>query len=86
MTEQGRLHHVSSAVVTVRPENAAAVMEAIGLMKDTEIAAHESDRFVIVMEGSGSRELGNRLTEIALLDGVVAANMVYEHSELLEVI
>jgi nitrate reductase NapD len=84
MPERGRIHHVSSAVVSVRPDRAAAVIDAISVMENTEVAAHQADRIVIVMEGSGTRELGDRLNSIALLDGVVAANMVFEHAEELE--
>jgi periplasmic nitrate reductase NapD len=37
------------------------------------------------MEGGSTGELGERLTAIGRLDGVIAANMVFEHIEELEV-
>ena len=33
------------------------------------------------MEGSSADELGGRLTAIAAIDGVIAANMVFEQVE-----
>lgn len=84
MADAVRLHHVSSAVISVRPESAAAVAEAIASIEDTEVAASENGRIVVVMEGAASHELGDRLAKIALLDGVIAANMVFEHAEELE--
>jgi nitrate reductase NapD len=79
-----RVHHVSSAVVSVRPESEGAVLAAIGLLENTEVAAAENGRIVVVMEGASTRELGDRLTTIAVMDGVLAANMVFEHAEELE--
>ena len=83
MAERG-VHHVSSALVSVRPENAEAVAVAIGMLENTEVAACEAGRIVVVMEGASTRELGDRLTTIAVMDGVIAANMVFEHAEELE--
>jgi nitrate reductase NapD len=79
-----RFHHVSSAVVSVWPGRAPAVMEAIAAMEGTEIPAHEGGHIVVVMEGSSTGELGDRLTAISCLDGVIAANLVFEHIEELE--
>ena len=35
----------------------------------------------VTIEGYSTGELGDRLTEIGLMDGVLAANMVFEHAE-----
>ena len=42
---------------------------------------HQGGKIVVVIEGKSTGEMGDRLTRIALLDGVIAANMVYEHIE-----
>ena len=70
--------HVSSAVVSFRPEMAAAVMTKIEAMDGIEIRGRSESRIVVVMEGRTPGELGDRLVAIGGLDGVVAANMVFE--------
>jgi periplasmic nitrate reductase NapD len=86
MPEQRRFHHVSSAVVSVLPPAAERVMAQIAAIPETEIRAHDAGRIVVVMEGASTRELGSRLTALAALDGVIAANMVFEHIEELEAV
>ncbi|MVA98187.1 glutamate synthase [Nitratireductor sp. CAU 1489] len=86
MAERHDYHHISSAVVTVLPGWATSVMAAIANMDGTEIPAHQDHRIVVILEGAGARELGDRLTNIAALDGVVSANLVFEHIEKEEVV
>ncbi|MFY0736393.1 chaperone NapD [Aurantimonas sp. NFXS3] len=74
---------ISSAVVSALPDKADFVRAAICGMEGAEIAAQEKGKLVVLLEGSSSRFVGNRLTEIATLDGVISANMVFEHRELL---
>jgi periplasmic nitrate reductase NapD len=66
------------------PGRVAEVAAAIAGMSGAEIHACENGRIVVVMEGSSAGELGSRLTAIGNLDGVIAANMVFEHVEELE--
>ena len=84
MSETRRFHHISSAVVAVVPGRMSAVLDAIARMDGIEIRANDNNRIVVVMEGSSAGELGARLTALGGLDGVVAANMVFEHIEELE--
>ncbi len=83
MPEEPRCHYISSAVVAVMPGRIAEVAQAIGGMGGPEIRACANGRIVVVIEGSSSGELGDLLTEIGNLDGVIAANMVFEHVEAL---
>jgi len=76
-----RFHCISSAVVTVRPDHMDAVADAVGRFQGCEVVAAENSRMVVVMEGSSVGELGGLLTAIGNLDGVIAANMVFEHIE-----
>ncbi len=73
--------HISSAVVAIKPGHEAAVREALAGLGGVEIHAAEGARIIVTIEGRSSGELGDRLTTIALMDGVIAANMVFEHSE-----
>lgn len=73
-----REHHISSAVVSVLPDFAGAVAERLGALPDTEVHHVQGGKIVIVMEGASTREIGGRLSEIALMDHVLSANLVYE--------
>jgi nitrate reductase NapD len=76
-----RFFHISSAVVTARPEQCAEIARLIAAMPDTEVRAVEGSKIVVVMEGQSSGEIGSRLTTMALMDGVFSANMVFEQLE-----
>jgi periplasmic nitrate reductase NapD len=73
--------HVSSAVVAVKPGRDPVVVAALAGMVGVEVHAADRNRVVITIEGSSTGELGDRLSTIALMDGVIAANMVFELSE-----
>ena len=81
MLEAARYHHISSAVVSVLPAMTEGVLARLSAMQDVEVHGHEGSKIVVVIEGSSTGAMGDRLTRIALLDGVIAANMVFEHIE-----
>lgn len=74
-------HHISSAVVLARPERREEVSERLAAMRGVEVHAGDGSRIVITIEGPNSGMLGETLTTIALMEGVLAANMVFEHAE-----
>ena len=74
-------HVISSAVVTVLPGRLDEVAAALAGLEGTEVAAATNGRIVIVLEGGSRGAVGGRLAAIALMDGVVSANMVFEHVE-----
>lgn len=80
MPEPAR-YHISSAVVSIVPGREAEVLSVLPGLPGVELHATEGSRAVVTIEGLSSREMGDRLTDIAKLAGVVAANMVFEHSE-----
>ena len=82
--ETPKVVHISSAVVRTRPEHMTEVAAAVAALPDTEIFHAEDGRIVVVMEGPDTGTLGSRLSEIALHDRVLSANMVYEQIESLE--
>ncbi len=79
-----RFHHVSSAVVTARPERCQDVARRIAALPQTEIHAIEGSKIIVVMESTDSGEIGSRLTAMALMDDVFSANLVFEQIELLD--
>lgn len=84
MSSGQTFHHISSAVVAVKLDHVRDVIEAISAMEKTEVHGHQDGRIVVVLEGESTGELGDRLTAMAALDGVIAANMVFEHVEEVE--
>ncbi|MGX1742571.1 chaperone NapD [Bosea sp. NPDC055353] len=79
-----RFHHISSAVVSALPAKVEAVLARIAELPETEIHRVENGKIVIVLEGSSTGVIGDRLAAISLIDGVLSANMVFEQIEDLE--
>jgi nitrate reductase NapD len=75
------LHIISSAVVSVMPGRREAVVEALAGISGAEVRAAAGSKIVVILEGADRGEVGGRLLRIADLDGVVSANMVFEHVE-----
>lgn len=84
MPDASPRHHISSAVVMTTPPCTERVCSRVAEMAGVEVHAVERGKLVITIEGAGTRMMGDTLARIAMLDGVVSANMVYEHSEVLE--
>lgn len=72
------VRHISSALVLAFPERRNDVMQRIAKMSRTEVHGIENGKIVIVLEGASVGEIGERLTTISLMDGVLAANLVFE--------
>jgi len=71
---------ISSAVVSVLPGRLDSIAATLAGLAGVEVHAAEGSKIVIVLEAPRGAA-GNRLVEISLLDGVVSANMVFEHIE-----
>jgi nitrate reductase NapD len=76
-----RLLHIASAVVTARAEDCPEVARRIAEMPGTEIHGIEGTKIIVVMESESHGEIGSRLTEMALMDRVFSANLVFEQIE-----
>ena len=86
MSDAPCYHHISSAVVSVLPAMTGAVLAQLSAIPGIEVHGHHGGKIVIVVEGGSTGAMGDHLARIALLDGVIAANMVFEHIEAEEVI
>ena len=73
-------HHISSAVVVVRPEAVARMTPALATIKGVEVHASGGGKIVIVIEGPSSGFLGETLIGISAMDDVIAAHMVFEQT------
>jgi nitrate reductase NapD len=74
-------HHISSAVVLALPARREEVARQLAAMPGVEVHAGDGSRIVITIEGPTSGMLGETLAAISVMDGVLAANMVFEHVE-----
>ena len=72
-------HHISSAVVVTHPSRREEIGRRIAAMPGVEVHASDGSRIVVTIEGPSSGFLGETLTNISTLDGVISANMVFEH-------
>lgn len=79
MPDNQGTYHISSAVVATRPDLQATVVAALEALEQVEVHAAENGKIVIVIEGPSADALGACLARITFMDGVYAANMVYEH-------
>jgi nitrate reductase NapD len=80
----GRLYedvHICSAVVSVLPARREALLHQLSGMRGVEVHHQAASKIVIVLEASDRGAIGSRLIEIAAMEGVLAANMVFEQSE-----
>lgn len=73
-----RLLHISSAIVTARPERADAVAGRLATLPGTEVHAVGGAKIVLVLEGGSVGEIGGRLAEISIMEDVFSANLVFE--------
>jgi len=73
--------HVSSAVVNVATGAMGDITEKVSALPGVEVHGRDETRIVVTIEGTSTGQLGDRLTEINLMPGVLAANMVFEHAE-----
>ena len=74
-------YHVSSAVVVALPARREEIGKTLAAFPGVEVHASEGSRIVVTIEGPSSGFLGATLTSISTLDGVISANMVFEHIE-----
>jgi nitrate reductase NapD len=75
-------HVISSAIVFVLPGRQDDVVAALTALPDTEIGAiGNNSKIVVLLEGRTRGEVGARLAHIGSMDGVISANVVFEHAD-----
>jgi nitrate reductase NapD len=73
--------HIASAIVKARPAIQNAVADRIAALMGAEVLAKDHGRIIVILEASQHRVLADTLDRIVLLDGVLSATLVFEHSE-----
>ena len=75
--------HISSLVVHARPEAADAIRPAMAGLPGIEIHGEANGKFVLTLETESEQTIVDHLNTISLLDGVLAATLVFHHVEAL---
>ncbi len=72
---------ISSAVASLMPGREDEVLARLEAMDGVETGARQGQKVVLLLEGATSGAVGSLLAQIAVMDGVISANMVFEHTE-----
>lgn len=74
--------HISSLVVHSRPERVPAIIERIALIEGAEVHGGEAaGKLIVTLETETENQVVERINAIQLLDGVLAATLVFHHFE-----
>ncbi len=74
--------HISSLLVTARPETVDAVNAYINAMPIAEVAHSDHlGKIIVTLETLDESAIVQALTDIQLVTGVVSAALVYHHAE-----
>ncbi|WP_201831437.1 chaperone NapD [Microvirga zambiensis] len=74
--------HISSLVVHSRPERVASIIEGLGLIDGAEVhGGADTGKLIVTLETATESQVIERINAIQLLDGVLAATLVFHHFE-----
>jgi len=74
--------HISSLVVHGRPDQMPSIVEGIGAIAGAEICGGaETGKLIVTLETDTEDQVVERINAIQLLDGVLAATLVFHHFE-----
>lgn len=75
--------HIAGVLVQSMPAQRPALTTRLAAVPGLEIHHSEADgRLVVTIEGASRIDVANALTALQTLDGVLAASLVYETSDL----
>ena len=74
--------HISSLVIHSRPERVSSIVESLGLIEGAEIhGVADTGKLIVTLETETESQVVERINAIQLLDGVLAATLVFHHFE-----
>lgn len=80
--EQEGVWHISSVLVTAKPDHCESVRSAIQQIPSAELAdVPGTDKIVATLEATSEREIAGALEQIQQLEGVLAASMVFHQTD-----
>jgi nitrate reductase NapD len=74
--------HISSLVVHSRPDRVSAIIESVGAIEGAEVhGGADTGKLIVTLETETENQVVERINAIQLLDGVLAATLVFHHFE-----
>jgi len=74
--------HISSLVVHSRPDRVSAIVESLGSIEGAELhGGADTGKLIVTLETESEAQVVERINAIQLLDGVLAATLVFHHFE-----
>ncbi|MBD2749660.1 chaperone NapD [Microvirga sp. BT688] len=74
--------HISSLVVHSRPDRVQSIIESIGSIEGAEVhGGADTGKLIVTLETDTESQVVERINAIQLLDGVLAATLVFHHFE-----
>lgn len=74
--------HISSLVVHSLPDRVPAIVERLSQIEGAEVhGGREAGKLIVTLETETESQIVERLNTIQLLDGVLAATLVFHHFE-----
>ena len=74
--------HISSLVVHTRPDRVPSIIESLGTIEGAEVhGGADTGKLIVTLETETENQVVERINAIQLLDGVLAATLVFHHFE-----
>ncbi|WP_243368832.1 chaperone NapD [Microvirga solisilvae] len=74
--------HISSLIVHSRPDRVRSIIESLEAIEGTEIhGGEDTGKLIVTLETSTESQVVERINAIQVLDGVLAATLVFHHFE-----
>lgn len=74
--------HISSLVVHSRPDRVQSIIASLGSIEGAEVhGGAETGKLIVTLETETESRVVERINAIQLLDGVLAATLVFHHFE-----
>jgi periplasmic nitrate reductase NapD len=74
--------HISSLVVHSQPDRVQSIIKSIGLIEGAEVhGGADTGKLIVTLETETESQVVERINVIQLLEGVLAATLVFHHFE-----
>jgi nitrate reductase NapD len=74
--------HISSLVVHSRPDRVQAILETLRTIEGAEVhGGADTGKLIVTLETDTESQVVERINAIQLLEGVLAATLVFHHFE-----
>lgn len=74
-------YHCCGVLLSARPGTGSALRTVLAAWPGVDVHAVDRDRLILTVEDSGPDRCIDTITELQRMDGVLAASIVYQHTE-----